>query len=253
MKGNNTLLLNEATMILAVQRYFDSITLSDYCFKVESVKYKTDESYCAVFEVKVVGAEAQMEERFMKKLMCKSFYYEFRDAKNKIVTADNKAALEAQVNVGNSGEPIVLKVGEMINAIEFVQDDNWKEWWFEFGWKILAECVVYVASPVNWIRYEAQGMMQNNPKSVAITNDGQGAASAELKDVKWMMDKMLMDRIDPLIEASHEWLCDHKGSFPGYNCKRCHCDDDGNGVSWQRKSPWVHGVYDKKKKGHCCD
>ncbi len=62
MKGNNTLLLNEATMILAVQRYFDSITLSDYCFKVESVKYKTDESYCAVFEVKVVGAEAQMEE-----------------------------------------------------------------------------------------------------------------------------------------------------------------------------------------------
>lgn len=193
------------------------------------------------------------EERFMKKLMCKSFYYEFRDAKNKIVTADNKAALEAQVNVGNSGEPIVLEVGEMINAIEFVQDDNWKEWWFEFGWKILAECVVYVASPVNWIRYEAQGMMQNNPKSVAITNDGQGAASAELKDVRWMMDKMLMDRIDPLIEASHEWLCDHKGSFPGYNCKRCHCDDDGNGVSWQRKSPWVHGVYDKKKKGHCCD
>ena len=54
MKGHNTLLLNEATLILAVQHYFDSIILRDYCFKVESVKYKANVGF---FEVKVVDKE----------------------------------------------------------------------------------------------------------------------------------------------------------------------------------------------------
>lgn len=190
------------------------------------------------------------EERFVKKLMCKDFYYAFREAKNVVVTDLNKSYLEGLVNEDNSSETIALSVGEMVNSLEFVTNEFWKEWWMEFGWKITAEAVVYIATPTNYSRYTAAGEMQNNPKS--ITNEGGGAASTELKEVRWKMDKMLMDRLDPLIEASHEWLCDNRGNFPLYNCKSCACESDPNGgVSYQRKSPWVHGIYDNDKNG-CC-
>jgi hypothetical protein len=55
MKGNNTLLLNEATMIEAVQEYMTKRMGSTYVPKVNSVKPAPDKSYSGVqvFEVLV--------------------------------------------------------------------------------------------------------------------------------------------------------------------------------------------------------
>lgn len=196
------------------------------------------------------------EERFVKKLMCKDFYYAFRDKKNVLVDDDNKAELTTKVNEGNTGQAIVLKNDMMINAIELVDDNHFKEWWYEFGWKITAECVLYIATPTNYSRYTSQGQMQNNPQMLGgLGNQGSGSASVTLKDIQWTMDKILMDRIDPLIEASHEWLCeaDNKQHFEKYNCKPCPCAGDKNaGVSYQRKTGYVHGIYDEPTTS-CCD
>jgi len=189
------------------------------------------------------------EERFIKKAICKAMYYEFRDQKNVEVTAINKAYLEGLINIGNSGEPVVLSEGQLVNAIEFVTDDWYKQLWYEHLWKLVAECVVYVATPTNYLRYSSAGEMQNNPKT--ITNEGQGSVSAESKDVKWKMDKLLMDRIDPLIESMHEWICDNKEHFPLYDCKECGCGDK-NGVSYKRKTAWVN-LYADETKSECCD
>ena len=190
------------------------------------------------------------EERFIKPMMCKEFYYGMRDQKNTMVTALNKTYLETLVNEDNVGDPIELEIGEMVNSIDFVTNATWKEWWYEFGWKITAEAVVYIATPTNWVKYTSSGLMMNNPKS--ITNEGSGAASGDLKDVKWRMDKTLMDRLDPLIAASHEWLCDNRGGIVLYNCKRCACDEKNSGISTSRKSPWIH-IYGNSKKGNCCN
>lgn len=194
------------------------------------------------------------EERFVKKLMCPDFYYAMRDEKNTVVTEVNKSFLETQVNIGNTGEAITLDVGDKINGIELVTNEKYKEWWYEFGWKIAAECVLYVATPTNWVRYSTQGEMMNSPKT--ITNEGSGAASAELKDIKWKMDKLLMDRIDPLIEAHHEWMCSSRAGIAEYNCKDCGggCGPgrSSDGVSYQRKTGWIHNIYDHGNNG-CCD
>lgn len=191
------------------------------------------------------------EERFIKPMMCKDFYYAMRNQKNVLVTADNIADLTTKINIGNDGEAAVLAIGDMVNSIEEVTSAPFKEWWYEYGWKIAAEAVVYIATPTNWTRYTAAGEMMNNPKS--ITNEGQGAVSADLKDIKWKMDKMLMDRLDPLIQASHEWLCDNRGNIAEYNCKPCGCDNDNGGTSYKRKSPWIHVYGNIGKKGRCCN
>jgi len=195
------------------------------------------------------------EERFVKKLMCKDFYNAFRDAKNVIVNSINKPFLETQINADNTGQSVVLSIGQMINAIEFVDNQWFKNWWFEYGWKIVAECVVYIATPTNYIKYTSQGQMQNNPQMLGgLGSQGAGSASVQLKDIKWTMDKLLMDRIDPLIEASHEWLCDNKINFPEYNCKECACANGKNdGVSYLRKTGYVHDIYDNDLGTNCCN
>ena len=55
MKGNNTLTLNEATMIEAVQEYLTKRMGSTYVPKVTSVKPASDKSYSSVqvFEILV--------------------------------------------------------------------------------------------------------------------------------------------------------------------------------------------------------
>lgn len=68
-----------------------------------------------------------------------------------------------------------------------------------------------------------------------------GEVTPDLRTVKWAMDKKMMDRIDPLLEAAHAWLCKYKTSYPLYS-KPCDCDV--NGVAYKRKTQFVMGIYD---------
>lgn len=195
------------------------------------------------------------EERFIKPLICKDLYNDFRTQKNEIVTDINKEYLEDLFDNGTK-----LVVGQIVNAIEFC--DTWyRTLWTEHLWKLLAECVIYVASPTNWSKYSAAGEMVNNPKSIAA-DSGSGSNSVDLADIKWKMDKLLMDRIDPLIASTQEYLFDNRNYFPKYNCRDFAnlCGDNntsGNrlnnnsGISFQRKTAWVHGIYDRRRRDDC--
>jgi hypothetical protein len=186
------------------------------------------------------------EDRFVKPVICKDLYYDFREKKNVVVTDINKTFLEALINEGNGSEPIVIKVGDIINAIELVDNEWYVQLWNEYLWKLTAECVFYIASPTNFSRYTAAGEMENNPK--VISNEGQGSASVDVPKMKWKMDKILLERINPIITSMHEWLADNRGYFPFYNCQSFRgCSDQGT-VSAQRRSGWIPGIYDGSRK-----
>ena len=178
------------------------------------------------------------EDRFIKPAICKDLYNDFRDKKNVVVTDINKSYLESLFNPA-----VTLTVGQMVNAIELVDDSGYVDLWNEQLWKLIAECVVYIATPTNFSRYTAEGEEVSNPKNIGM--DGSGAATVNLKELTWKMDKLLMDRIDPLIASTREYICDNIGNFANYNCRYCKRDD--NGVSVQRKSPWIHVNYDKHR------
>jgi hypothetical protein len=191
------------------------------------------------------------EERFVKPLICKDLYNDFRDQKNVVVTDINKDFLE-DFFTGTT-----LEIGSLVNAIEFC--DAWYQTlWTEHLWKLLSECVIYVASPTNWSKYSAAGELVNNPKSIS-SDTGSGGNSVDLADIKWKMDKLLMDRIDPLIASTQEYLYDNRGHFPLHNCRdfsNCCSDNVGStvnnsGISFQRKTAWVHGLYDRINRRNC--
>ena len=73
--------------------------------------------------------------------------------------------------------------------------------------------------------------------------EGAQSATVNLKDMQWKMDKMMMDRIDPIIAALQEYLCDNITNFSLYNCRKCPCVKDNNGVSYKRKSPFIFNAY----------
>lgn len=204
----------------------------------------TDETVSPRF---ILSAIQIAEERFIKPAVGKDIYYDFRDQKNVIVTDINKSYLEGLINDElNLTTPIELTVGDIVNSLELVTNDWYKQLWNEHLWKIAAEAVIYIAIPTNYTRFTASGQMQNNPRTVAFDGQGAGSQTAELKDVKFILDKTLMDRIDPLIAAMHEWICDNQTNFPTYGkIKECKCN--ATGISVERKTGFVHGIYNDKK------
>lgn len=190
------------------------------------------------------------EERFIKPAIGSTMYNALRNQKNVVVDEINKEVLEEAFNENLEGVALVtLKVGEIVNSLELVEDEWLKTLWNEHLWKIAAEAVFYIAIPTNYTRFTSQGMMQNNPRTVAFNGEGQGSQTGELKDVKFIMDKTLMDRIDPLIAAMHEWICENKEHYPDYaKLDVCKCASKSNGISVDRKTGFVHGIYDRRKK-----
>lgn len=187
------------------------------------------------------------EERIMRNALCFDFYESLIDEKNKEVTADNKADLENTINNAQppGTPPVSLAIGDIVNAMEFLSPAN-KKLWQMYLWKTTAEVVMMLATPEAFVQFGAQGVIHTVPASSPMQTTGE--VSPELRSVKWIMDKKLMDRIDPLTEAMHVWLCKNKDSYPLY-CKECDCDS--NGVAYKRKSDIIVGIYDDDHKNSC--
>lgn len=188
------------------------------------------------------------EDRFIRQIICPDLYDDIRNQKNVVVDSLNKAMLE-----GEFESTVTLNEGEIVNAIELVDNPYYVEFWNEHLWKLAAECVMFVATPTNWSKFSAQGQMINNPKSVAaFSTEGQGAASASIKDLQFILDKFMQDRIDPLRAAAENYLYRNAGKFPLYNCKKS-SQMNKDGVSLYRKTSFVHGIYDKNSNCNSCN
>lgn len=194
----------------------------------------------------LLTAIAIAEDRFIKQGIGKELYNDFREKKNVVVTAGNITTLQSKFKPG-----VTLNEGEMVNAIELVDNAKYVELWNEYLWSMVAECVVYIASPTNYSRHTSQGEMNNNPQVVAMqqAGNGKGAASVGLKEMQWKLDQLLMNRIDPIKAAMHEWLCDNKADFPLYK-KDCGCGT--NGISTARKTGWIDVYSNDKNEDECC-
>jgi hypothetical protein len=190
----------------------------------------------------ILSAIIIAEERFIKKTVCKDLYEDFRNQKNIVVTAENKDALQTLVNAGNTGPQITLAVDDVVNAIEEVTNTWYKTLWNEYLWKICAECVVFISTPGRWMVSVPKGEIHNNPPSIAETRE---TSSGDLKDVRWKMDKILQDRIDPLLVAMQEWLCENKDEFEYFTCVDCPDDDCEDETYKNKKTGWVHNIYDE--------
>ena len=176
------------------------------------------------------------EERFIKPALGRALYNDLRSQKNTLVASGNKDELTSKVNYGNTGQIIAINEGDIINAVELIENEDYVELWNEQLWKLVAECVVYIATPTNYSKHTASGEMVTNPKS--ISNEGSGSNSVDLPDVKWKLDQLLQNRIEPLVASLKEYLCENRAKFPLYqgDCGKREMD----GISISGKTGWVN-------------
>lgn len=179
------------------------------------------------------------ERRFVKPVLGKTLYKALIDKKNVLVTVDNKATLQDELNAGRAvdREAIVLIEGDYVNSDTYLTDDQ-QTLWKEHLHKITAECIWLVAMPVNRTRFASKGMLKNNPETIAENRD---SVTVDLNDLKHILDKGLNERITVLIADMVEYLCDT--GFPGYNdCRR-----DSRDAQTQKSSGIIFGLYDDDK------
>lgn len=177
------------------------------------------------------------EERFIRPELDFGLYTAICNEKNKVVTADNIADLQTKYTKGT------LKEGDVINAYEFLSAYN-LALWKEYLWKLVAECVMVIALPEGWVQFGSQGV-QHTIAPASPMGGGDAAVSPELRSIKWMMDKKLQDRIDPLIQAMHAYLCRMRVltplAFPLYT-KYCPCDAVNKE---EKRTDVILGLYDE--------
>lgn len=187
------------------------------------------------------------EERFIRQALCSPLYEDILDKKNQTVTDGNKDDLQGKI-YNETGQQITLKNGMIVNSVDFLPD-NYKKLWYQFLWKLCAEAIAFLAVPEAFIQMDAEGIVHKNPQSSPFS-DGK-VITPSLSSTKWLMDKKLMDRLDPLIEAMQYWICENKSDYPLY-CNKCDCDQE-DGVSFKRKTSYVFGIYDDDEPKSCCD
>lgn len=181
------------------------------------------------------------EQRFIAPSLGYALYDTLCDKKNVLVDDGNRATLTTEINAGRPAGRATIELvnGDFVNSAEYL-DARESVLWAKHLHKLIAETVYYCALPTNHSRFTAAGIVQDNPR----TQVGNGQpASIELKDLKHLMDRTLQDRIMPLIEAMHGYMCGVK--YPGY-LRSCGCDEP-----IRRNSDVMFSMYDDPEDCGC--
>lgn len=192
------------------------------------------------------------EERWIANVLGDSLYEAFIDKKNKKITAINRPEILLAINADHAERDIPeiveadLKIGMIINSIEFVDDEWMVKLWNRFLWKLTAECVDVATTIPSWVRHTSAGQMKNSPN--VLGGNGQNSASAELKEVLLKLNLAIQDRIDPLMERMKMWMCKNRDNFSSYkiDCGGYDCgSSDGSldGISHLRKTNFITNIY----------
>jgi hypothetical protein len=128
------------------------------------------------------------EERIIREALGYDYYMALIDAKNKVVTDDNKSDLQTKITASlpEGAEAITLANGDIVNALEFLSTDN-QALWKQHLWKLTAECVLLAAFPDGFVQFGSEGVFHQ--QSTGGPMSGAGVVTPELRSMKWMMDK----------------------------------------------------------------
>ena len=163
------------------------------------------------------------ELRFVQAFMGYDFYQDFIAQKNVTLTSGNIAGYQTifDAQYPPAGR-VVLQVGQIINAIELVTTPTYVTLWNNFLWRYVYECVFLIALPNNYAQFSSSGVLKNNPMG-SIVGDSKPTNSVgiDLKDCKFLQDRQLLDKINPLETIIRQYLCLNLGDYPLYDSKKC--------------------------------
>lgn len=161
----------------------------------------------------IISSIIVAEERFLKTELGYDLYEELIAAKNVLITSANKVAQETLTG-------LTLAVDDIVNGEGYLTPVQ-RALWDKHLWKLTAECVMVSAYPEGFVQYGSEGTLHNNPPAGLMVTSGHVVPL--LSSLKWVVEKKVKDRIDPLIRSMHEYICKNEADFPlyGKECESC--------------------------------
>lgn len=191
------------------------------------------------------------EERFIRVALGDDYYDALLEEKNLVITSGNMVAQQSNIDaafLNRNDKPKALVVDDVVNAVEYMSNES-KALWNQFLWKLTAECVMLVAMSDAYVQFTGAGVIHNNP--VLTPLGGGGEVTPDLRSIKWVMDKKMNDRIDPLMESMHQWICRQKDSdSTKYSLYTKHCNCNHKGIAYKRKTDIVLGIYPDHRRDY---
>ncbi len=199
----------------------------------------------AIDSHKLLSAIEIAEERFVRPVLGSDLYEDMISQKNVIVTEDNKEDLQTHITLKQGNGIYQLQDDDIVNAWELMTETTaYQDLWKQRLWSFVAECVYSVAIPENYAQFSTAGIMKNNPIGSVIGDKTTASVGIDLKDLKYLNDKQLLERVNVLQRSLEEYLCKNLVSLLKYPAKRCQsCNDDGHKKD-EKKTSWVTGIYD---------
>lgn len=189
------------------------------------------------------------EERFIRPELGWDLYEDICNLKNKLLVTDADVA-DAVTKIPNA-DPVIVK-GDMINALELfdaagTKGTRYKDMWYKHLWKIVAEAVLVCALPEGFVQFGAEGSFHNSPPAGLMVTSGQVTPLAS--SMKWAVDKKVQDRLSPLLDSMHAYICNYKTDYGNLYTRPC---PDCNKPQGVKNSGIALDIYDDEDDERCC-
>lgn len=207
---------------------------------------------------KWIAAIELAEVRFVMPLLGWNLYNAICAEKNIIVDAGNLSALQAIFTAQfgtdpTTGDPnVTLVVGNIVNSIDLgtVSAAN-RNLWNQALWNYVFNCVWFIAFTENYAQFSSSGLQKNNPLDSAIGSDHAASVGISLNDLKYLSDRILLDRINPLQDYVEQWLCVNRASYPLYPYANCEDRETTDGQYGKRRTSTFINIYEDDDEDEC--
>lgn len=172
---------------------------------------------------KWVAAIELAEVRFLVPLLGWNMYNDICSQKNITVSSGNIGPLQAiftaqfGLAIDGSTPNVVLSVGMVVNSIDLVTvGANYLSLWNQALWNYTFNCVLFIAITENYAQFTSSGMQKANPLDSSIGEISKANVGISLNDLRYLNDRLLLDRINPLQTYVEQWICVNIAQYPLY-------------------------------------
>ncbi len=177
---------------------------------------------------KWISAIPIAEVRLIIPVLGYNLYNDICNQKNIQVTSGNITLLQGFINqtfgTNQAGNPkVTLSIGMFVNSIDLVTvGAPYVALWNTALWDFVFNCVYFIALSENYAQFTNQGILKNNPIGSLVGNDKQSnSVGIDLKDLRYLNDRWLLDRINPFQDYLEQYLCANISLLPLYPYQKC--------------------------------
>jgi hypothetical protein len=173
------------------------------------------------------------EQRFAMEALGWNLYNDIIEAKNIYVDSGNIASLQTfftnqfGIDPVTSQPKVILQVGQIVNSIDLpAVSAAYRNLWNQVLWNYVFNSVMLLALTDNYAQFTSSGVQKSNPIDSALGTSTSPNVGISLKDLQYLNNRQLLDRINVIEKYLNRWLCANITQYSLYPRSKCNSSWD---------------------------